>query len=212
LAADHLPMDLRTIAMQLAACGEASVLAPLAQARSMAAWHARRVYCSVCAAPLVSSHGGYMRVCETTDCGAQHFPRTDPVVIMLPILQDKCLLGRNARFPNATYSALAGFMEPGETIEEAVRRETMEEVGIKIGRVRYVMSQPWPFPSCLMIGCMAEALSGDIHINPQEIEHARWVTADEAAQALAQDPASSLRVPPDIAIAHHLLKHWLQKR
>ena len=122
----------------------------------------------------MSADSGYRRLCP--QCGTEHFPRTDPVVIMLPILGEECLVGRNPRFPDGLYSAFAGFVEPGETMEEAVRRELQEEVSLKVGAVRYHASQPWPFPSSLMLGCYAQALSQDFRIDGQEIADARWMS------------------------------------
>jgi NAD+ diphosphatase len=150
--------------------------------------------------------GGYRRDCPA--CGAEHFPRTDPVVIMLAIDGERCLLGRQARFAPAMYSCLAGFVEPGETIEDAVRRETAEEAGIAVGRVRYHASQPWPFPSSLMIGCHAEAISRDIVRDEAELEACRWFGRAEVQAMLAGLHPDGLKCPPDIAIAHHLIKAW----
>ena len=153
--------------------------------------------------------GGYRRDCPA--CGAEHFPRTDPVVIMLAIDGDRCLLGRQARFAPGMYSCLAGFVEPGETIEDAVRRETQEEAGITIGRVRYYSSQPWPFPSSLMIGCHAEALSTEFDRDEAELEDCRWF--DRGAKSLRCSPAThpgGIKCPPTIAIAHRLIRAWAE--
>ena len=155
--------------------GEAAILA---QARAMLDWHARHGFCAVCGRPSTMGDGGYSRKCDNGDCGAMHFPRTDPVTIMLVLDGERCLLGRQKIFAPKSYSALAGFMEPGETIEEAVRREVWEEVGIRVGAVRYVFSQPWPFPSSLMIGCHGDALSTEINIDAEELEEARWFQRD----------------------------------
>ncbi len=161
----------------------AADLGAMAQARSLCNWHLRHGHCSVCGAPSVMKIGGYRRDCPA--CGAEHFPRTDPVVIMLAIDGDRALLGRQARFAPGMYSCLAGFVEPGETIEDAVRRETQEESGIRIGRVRYYSSQPWPFPSSLMIGCHAEALSTEIHRDEVELEDCRWFDRAEVLSMIA---------------------------
>src|SRR5262249_39139920 len=142
----------------------------LGQAKALIDWHQRHSFCPNCGAATTLADGGYRRLCP--QCAAEHFPRTDPVVIMLPILGDHCLLGHNKRFPPALYSAFAGFVEPGETIEEAVRRELREEVTLDVGTVTYHASQPWPFPSALMIGCYAEARSRDFQIDGHEIEAA----------------------------------------
>jgi NAD+ diphosphatase len=155
---------------------------------------------------LTASKGGYQRICESNDCKAEHFPRTDPVVIMLVIDGDRCLLGRQPKFPPGFYSSLAGFIEPGESIEEAVAREVFEEAGIRIARVRYVASQPWPFPSSLMIGCFAEAITSEITIDVTELEDAKWFTKAETRAALAGD--GPFRCPPPFAVSYPLLKSW----
>lgn len=198
--------DLRQVMRRL----DLTQLAPLGQARALLAWHARRPYCSACGGPTRMARAGYMRQCLDAHCGAQHFPRTDPVVIMLAVRGDYCLLGRQPAFPARMYSALAGFMEPGESIEDAVRREVREEAGIGIGQVRYVGSQPWPFPSSLMIGCLAQALDDAIMLDDQELEDARWVSAEEVRQALLEsDPQAPMQMPPAISMAHHLVQYWL---
>ena len=138
----------------------------------------------------------------------QHFPRTDPVVIMLAVDGDDCLLGRQPRFPKGMYSALAGFVEPGETIEAAVRREILEEAGVACGAVRYFASQPWPFPSSLMIGCFAEARSRAIAIDRTELEDARWFSREETLALLEKRHPDGLAAPIPMAIAHHLMKRW----
>jgi NAD+ diphosphatase len=178
----------------------------MGQAKAMVDWHQRHGFCPNCGARTALADAGYRRHCDA--CGADHFPRTDPVVIMLGIHGDACLVGRNKRFPGKFYSALAGFMEPGETIEEAVRRELMEEVSLKVGRVRYVATQPWPFPSSLMIGCLAEAENRDFQPDGEEISDARWLSRDEAKRLLAGETMPDIAVPPSIAIAHHLIKAW----
>jgi NAD+ diphosphatase len=177
------------------------------QAKALLDWHRRHGFCANCGAATFASDGGYRRECPR--CGAEHFPRTDPVVIMLPILGDACLVGHNKKFPNAAlFSAFAGFVEPGETVEEAVRRELMEEVSIKVGAVRYHASQPWPFPSSLMIGCYADAFSRDFTIDGTEIVAARWVTKAQARARLKGEVADDMMLPVPIAIAHHLIKDW----
>jgi NAD+ diphosphatase len=178
----------------------------MGQAKAMIDWHNRHGFCPNCGSRTQLADAGYRRHCD--QCGADHFPRTDPVVIMLGIHGDACLVGRNKRFPGNFYSALAGFMEPGETIEEAVRRELMEEVNLKVGAVRYVATQPWPFPSSLMIGCLAEAENRDFKPDGEEISDARWLTRDDAKRLLAGEPMADIAVPPSIAIAHHLIKAW----
>jgi len=178
----------------------------MGQAKAMIDWHNRHGFCPNCGSRTQLTDGGYRRHCDV--CTMDHFPRTDPVVIMLGVHGDACLVGRNKRFPGNFYSALAGFMEPGETIEEAVRRELMEEVNLKVGAVRYVATQPWPFPSSLMIGCIAEAESRDFKPDGEEISDGRWLTRDEAKRLIAGERMPDIAVPPSIAIAHHLIKAW----
>jgi NAD+ diphosphatase len=183
-------------------------LPPLAEAKAMLHWHARHRFCANCGAATNVVCGGWKRECPA--CATEHFPRTDPVVIMLTVAGDRCLLGRSGRFAKAMYSCLAGFVEPGETIEEAVRRETLEETGIRCGRVAYFRSQPWPFPMSLMIGCHAEALSTDIVVDRTELEDARWFTREEAALMLMRRHPDGLGTPPPVAIAHHIIRAWVE--
>jgi NAD+ diphosphatase len=197
--------DLRSIAVKGLVAEEE--LGILAMAKSLLDWHRRHRFCANCGSPTRLSAAGFRRDCP--QCGTEHFPRTDPVVIMLVAHGDKCLLGRQARFAAGTYSCLAGFLEPGETIEDAVRRETFEEAGIRIGTVSYTASQPWPFPSSLMIGCTAEALSDVIAIDRQELEDARWFTKDELRLMLRGEHPEGLSAAAPIAIAHHLIRRWL---
>jgi len=177
------------------------------QAKALLDWHKRHGFCANCGAPTQSHDGGYRRLCPK--CGAEHFPRTDPVVIMLPLLGDRCLIGRNKRFPPGLYSAFAGFVEPGESMEEAVHRELMEEVNLKVAGVRYHATQPWPFPSSLMLGCYADAKNADFRIDGHEIEDARWLTKDEVRARLAHEIEDAVKLPVAIAIAHHLIKDWV---
>ena len=194
-------------AAQLVTVPESGILA---QARALLDWHRRHRFCAACGHPTQIAEGGYMRACTNEACKAQHFPRTDPVVITVVVRGNRCLLGRSARFPTQTYSALAGFMEPGESIEEAVRREVLEESGIHVGTVRYHSSQPWPFPASLMIGCFGEALSEAIAVDPVEIQDARWYSRDQVARALAgEDPETGLKLPQPLAIAHQLIRWWV---
>ena len=194
-------VDARAAAVQLGD-GRAEIVA---QARSLLDWHARHKFCAVCGGPTEMNKAGYARSCK--GCGAEHFPRTDPVVIMLAIKGDHALVGRQPGFPRKFYSALAGFVEPGECLEEAVARELFEEAGIRVNRVRYLASQPWPFPSSLMIAAFAEAVNMDITIDADELEEARWVTKDEVRAALAG--TGDWFAPPPMAIAHTLLKAWV---
>jgi NAD+ diphosphatase len=182
-------------------------LATYGGARSLVDWHARHRFCARCGAPTKLAKGGWQRDC--TRCDAQHFPRVDPVTIMLVEHEGKLLLGRQPRFPPRRFSALAGFVEPGEAIEDAVAREVFEEAGVRVRDVRYVSSQPWPFPSQLMIGCHAFADSPELVIDTTELEEAHWFTREEIAAAMAGDENGRLLTPPSVAIAHQLLQWWL---
>ncbi len=179
------------------------------QAKALIDWHHRHRYCANCGTQTSPADGGYRRDCA--QCGSQHFPRTDPVVIMLPVLGEECLIGRNARFPGGLYSAFAGFLEPGETVEEAVRRELLEEVSLTVGRITYHASQHWPFPSSLMLGCYAEAMSKDFAIDAQEISDARWLTKAEARARLDADFDDGMKMPASIAIARVLIADWAKR-
>jgi NAD+ diphosphatase len=200
-------IDVRSVAPQLSS-GEAGALA---QARSMIDWHNRHGFCAVCGAPTYSQEAGYSRKCEDTTCKATHFPRTDPVAIMMVTRGDKCLLGQGINFPGDFYSCLAGFIEPGETIEQGVMREVMEESAIKVDNVRYHQSQPWPFPSSLMIGCFAEALTEEITVDKTELNDARWFSREEVRMMLEQSTKpTGLRIGGPIALAHQLAKAWIE--
>ena len=182
----------------------------LAQGYALLAWAQTTKFCGKCGGAMKAEAGGYKRVCS--QCSLQAFPRTDPVAIMLAIDEERdlCLLGRSPHFPPGMFSCLAGFIEPGETIEDAVRRETLEESGIRIGRVRYHASQPWPMPHSLMIGAYAEATSTEIARDTAELEDCRWFTRDEAAAMLASlTGETQLSSPPPGAIAHRLIRDWL---
>lgn len=203
--ADLELVDLRSIAMQGVVDPESIAL--LGAAKAVLDWHARHGFCANCGQPTRSAAAGWRRECEA--CKTHHFPRTDPVVIMLAIDGDNCLLGRQRRFPKGMYSALAGFIEPGETIEEAVRREIHEESGVTTSRVRYVASQPWPFPSSLMIGCFALAQTTAVRIDEQELEDARWFTRAEVREMFEKRHPQGLAAPNRMAIAHHLIRYWL---
>jgi len=182
--------------------------APLfAAALSLAWWHSRHRFCANCGAATQIERGGWSRVCP--ECSAQHFPRVDPVVIMLAEHEGRLLLGRQPQYPPGRYSALAGFLEPGESIEAAVARELHEEAGIKVADVRYTASQPWPFPSSLMIGCFAEADGDALIVDKTELDDARWFTREEVAGAIDGHPDATFQAPPKAAIARTLLEHWL---
>jgi NAD+ diphosphatase len=178
------------------------------QGRAYVDWHARTRFCGSCGGPTRALQGGAHRVC--TECQAEHFPRTDPVGIAAVVRGDMCLLGRGPGWPSTMFSALAGFVEPGESLEEAVRREVHEEAGIVVGHVRYVASQPWTFPSSFMIGCLAEAETIEITIDEAELEEARWFSREQLARSYAGD-TSEVMVPPPMAIAHHLIRAWLDE-
>ncbi len=182
-------------------------LSTIAMAKSLVSWHQRHGFCANCGARTSMAEGGWKRVCPT--CKTEHFPRTDPVVIMLVTDGDRCLMGRQSQFPPTMWSCLAGFVEAAETIEQAVQREILEEAGIQCTDVRYYMTQPWPYPSSLMIGCTARATTTDITVDRNELEDARWFTRDEAVSMLAKTHADGLTGPHPVAIAHHLLANWI---
>ena len=199
-------IDYRSINMQ--GLLEPAAAGAMAQAASLLAWNASHAFCSRCGTRSVMRIGGYKRTCP--NCNAEHFPRTDPVAIMLTVTKDRCLLGRSPHFAPGMFSALAGFIEPGETIENAVRRETLEESGIRLGRVVYYASQPWPFPYSLMIGCFGEALNDDIDHDATELEACRWFSRDEVRAAIDRTHPDGVFVPPASAIAGVLIRHWAQ--
>lgn len=180
----------------------------LAFARGLVHWHGRNGFCSVCGGPTVMCEAGHVRVCENPDCGTQHFPRTDPAVIMLVTSGERCLLGRKKGWHNAMYSTLAGFVEPGESLEEAVAREVMEEAGIDVVSVRYHSSQPWPFPASLMLGFTAEALGPEIRLNREELVDARWFGREEL-KSPGKRAAAGLRLPRRVSVARRLIEDWL---
>lgn len=175
-------------------------------ARSLIEWHNRHRFCSNCGAPTALFRAGWGRRCP--NCKAEHYPRVDPVVIMLAQHEGRVLLGRQPQYPPSRYSALAGFLEPGESIEEAVAREFEEEAGIEVSNVRYVASQPWPFPGSLMIACIADAASDALTIDRTELEDARWFEREAVETALRRGPDAPFQAPPDFAIAHTLLSRW----
>jgi NAD+ diphosphatase len=200
-------VDVRSLAAAVAG-GEAAILA---EARALVDWHARHRFCARCGKPSELASGGWVRRCP--NCRTQHYPRVDPVVIMLAVNGERCLLGRGRRRVGSRYSCLAGYVEPGETLEEAVRREVFEESRVHIGRVRYLASQPWPFPSTLMVGMLAEALSEEIAIDPEELAEARWFERDEVkamvARSQSDEPVPGVAtLPPPLAIGHQIARRW----
>ena len=186
-------------------------LATYGGARSLVDWHARHRFCAQCGSATRLAKGGWQRTCTNDDCKADHFPRVDPVTIMLVEHQGNLLLGRQPRFPPRRFSALAGFVEPGESIEDAVAREIMEEAGVVVRDVTYVASQPWPFPSSLMIGCHSHADSAELTIDTTELDEARWFTRAEVELAMTGSEDAAFIAPPPHAVAHHLLKWWLEQ-
>jgi NAD+ diphosphatase len=199
-------VDLRSIAVR--GLVDAEHLPPLAEAKALLHWHARHRFCPNCGAPTQSLEAGWRRDCAT--CKVNQFARTDPVAIMLAVRGEQCLLGRSHRFQSGMWSCLAGFIEPGEAIEDAVRRETREEAGIICGRVKYFASQPWPFPHSLMIGCHAQALSEEIVIDPTELADARWFSREEAAMMIARAHPEGFTAPVPVAIAYHIIRAWVE--
>ncbi|XP_028851019.1 NAD-capped RNA hydrolase NUDT12 [Denticeps clupeoides] len=189
----------------------------LAQARAVLAWHSRYSFCPTCGSATRADEGGHKRTCLQADCKSLQgihntcYPRVDPVVIMLVIHPDgnQCLLGRKKIFPPGMFSCLAGFIEPGETVEDGVRREVQEESGVRVGPVQYIACQPWPMPSSLMIGCHAVAVSTDITVDEHEIEEARWFTRQQVIDAFVKRGRPPFVLPPRQAIAHYLIKHWI---
>ncbi|MEL6170761.1 MAG: NAD(+) diphosphatase [Pseudomonadota bacterium] len=202
LSEDMVFAELRRIMTRLSP-REAEIAAT---AKAIFAWHKSHGFCAKCGTKSDFRQYGWQRTCEA--CGAHHFPRTDPVVIMLITRGNRVLMGRSVGWPEGMYSLLAGFVEPGETIEAAVRREVAEEAGIKVGAVEYLASQPWPFPASLMFGCRGEALSEEIEIDPLEIEDAFWVTREDIMLAFAGEHPKLMPARRG-AIAHFLLRYWL---
>jgi NAD+ diphosphatase len=201
------PVDARNLAPLLPG-PEAAILA---EARSLIDWHARHRFCAQCGSPTRVASAGWVRRCP--ECKASHYPRSDPVTIMLAVRGDYGLLGRNRRRPGNRFSCLAGFMEPGETLEEGVRREVHEESGVRVGRVKYLACQPWPFPSSLMMGFLCQALSEEIAVDPEELAEARWFHRDEIRAMVARsisgpDDPTQLSLPGPVAIAHHICRRW----
>lgn len=188
---------------------DADELARYGAARSLVDWHARHGFCAACGGTTDPVRAGWSRKCG--NCDAEHFPRVDPVVIMLAEYEGKVLVGRQARFAPGQYSALAGFVEPGETVEEAVSRELWEEAGVRTTSVRYVMSQPWPFPSSLMMACIAPVEGPELTLDTTELEDAMWVDKAGVRAGLARTEGAPFLAPFPVAIAHHLLRAWVEE-
>ena len=204
------PVDLRSCAMQFVVENKGQDRAAvLGTGKSLLDWHRRHGFCAQCGRGTALARSGHMRVCVSDNCKAEHYPRTDPVVIMLVLHGDECLLGRSPNFAEGSFSALAGFLEQGETIEEAVRREVMEEVSLNVSEVEYILSQPWPFPSSLMIGCSAVAKDKNFKIDGNEIASAKWFTKAEVKAGLSGAEGLNFTLPPKLAIAHDILQNWL---
>jgi NAD+ diphosphatase len=202
LPADHAFGELRANMTRL----DARAAELVATAKAVLGWHETHGYCSRCGAKSQMIEAGWQRLCP--DCGARHFPRTDPVVIMLILSGNDVLMGRSPGWPEGMYSLLAGFVEPGETLEAAVRREVREEAGVEVGRVDYLASQPWPFPASLMLGCRGEATSREIRLDPVELEDARWVSREEMLEIVA-GRSQAMKPARKGAIARFLLDAWL---
>ncbi|MEL7114520.1 MAG: NAD(+) diphosphatase [Pseudomonadota bacterium] len=205
LPADHVFAELRGAMTRLSARDAELV----ATARALLEWHRTHRFCARCGQHSDVTEGGWQRTCPA--CKRHHFPRTDPVVIMLILRGNSVLMGRSPGWPEGMYSLLAGFVEPGETIEAAVRREVFEEAGVRVGEVGYLASQPWPFPASLMLGCWGHATSDAINIDPNEIEDARWVTREEMMDVFAGN-RSDMKPARKGAIAHFLIWNWLKDR
>ncbi|MFC6997803.1 NAD(+) diphosphatase [Rufibacter roseus] len=178
----------------------------LAYAKAILYWNRQNQFCSVCGSPTLFSEAGHVRKCSNPVCNTSHFPRTDTAVITMITCGDKGLLARQASWPAGMYASIAGFLEPGETLESAVAREVLEETGLKVHHVQYHSSQPWPFPASIMVGFIAEAESPDLIIDPQEIDDARWFTREEVKELVA---AGELSLPPALSISYRLIQDWL---
>ena len=202
----HL-INLRALAIE--ATIDDQDLSILAQASALNHWHSSHKFCACCGQSTRLAEAGYRRDCDA--CNSQHFPRTDPAVIMLVIHENKCLLGSTGRFAEGMYSTLAGFVEPGESFESAVRREVYEESGIEVGHVEYQFSQPWPFPANIMIGCVAKARTSKISFDTNELTDCRWFTRDEVQLMSTNKHPEKLIVPPNISIASALIMQWLNQ-
>lgn len=201
LGADFLLVDLRTSAHELPQPDGAL----LAYARGMIHWNLRHRFCANCGSVTYSTHAGHVRQCTNGVCNLHHFPRTDTAVIVIISEGDACLLGRQAAWPKGMYATVAGFLEPGETLEQAVAREAQEETGVELHKITYHSSQPWPFPSSIMVGFSAVAHNRTLMLDNDELEDARWYTRSEIAAGLQE---GTLRLPPPISIAYRLIRDW----
>ncbi len=179
-----------------------------AYARALVYWHKNHKYCGVCGSITASSEAGHKLVCTNPGCKAENFPRTDPAVIMLVEKNGKCLLARQAKWPRARYSTIAGYVEPGESFEQAVQREVLEETGVIIGEIKYHSSQPWPFPAAVMVGFRAEAVSDEIYLGDRELEDARWFSREEITEGINN---GSLVFPPPISVSFQLIRDWFDE-
>ena len=197
-------LDLRRMGALL----EESQASLLSYARAMTFWHRHHRFCGYCGGPTISAETGHMRVCTLDTCGRKHFPRTDPAVIVLISSHDKALLGNQSAWSKGWYSTIAGFVDPGESLEQAVRREALEETGIEVEDVRYHSSQPWPFPRSIMIGFTARAVNQEIHVDRVEIENADWFSREDIMQGLKQ---GTLHLPTRLSIAYHLIEGWFNQ-
>lgn len=194
---------------QAAAMLPAEEAAVLAHARAMVYWHHRHRFCGRCGATTRPDEGGYVRICTDEDCGRRHFPRTDPAIIVLASCGDACLLGRQAKWPPGRYSTIAGFVEPGESAEDAVIREVLEETGVRVSGIRYHSSQPWPFPASLMLGYFADVEKrSEPHPVDGELEDARWFTREQIRDGIRQ---GGFRPPPPLSVAYHLIEDWFDE-
>jgi NAD+ diphosphatase len=202
LGGDGRFVSLRSIAAALPA-GESALLA---YAKGILHWHSRHRHCGVCGAPTRPELGGHVRRCTGDSCGVEHFPRTDPAIIVLVHDGDRCLLHRQPQWPAGMWSVLAGFVEPGESLEEATRREVMEETGVRVDSVRYIGSQPWPFPSSLMVGFTARYVGGEVVVDPHELEDARWFSR---AEVRADFNGDNKFLPTPDSIARWMMDRWL---
>ncbi|MFD2247301.1 NAD(+) diphosphatase [Pontibacter ruber] len=196
--------DLKTVALQM----PRKQSALLAYARAMVHWNLRHLFCADCGNPTQSSEAGHVRKCKQEGCGKSHFPRTDTAVIVLISEGDACLLGRGAAWPEGRYATVAGFLEPGETLEQAVAREAQEETGVALESIRYHSSQPWPFPASIMVGFMATASNRHLQVDYTELEDARWFTRDEIVEGLQN---GTLILPPRVSISYNLIRDWFDQ-